>query len=191
RTHRQWQAQQAAQAAALSESGPLWQALRKTREDTSPAAMIASLYGTGPTGRPNTKAAAHALGVSQRTVQRWISTGVLPPTSRPAGEVISAYQQWRTSPAGRAAAISPGRQARLRNRGTSMIFLGKIAISNDPRNNTTRSVTVDINGPAMSRILDAALAGDDPGAHAALEDAFGQAFGGSLNLDISSLTTYR
>src|SRR5690625_939931 len=54
RTHRQWQAQQAAQAAALSESGPLWQALRKTREDTSPAAMIASLYGTGPTGRPNT-----------------------------------------------------------------------------------------------------------------------------------------
>ena len=181
--------QQAAQAARPVSR--LWQGLRKTAPDTSPAGMIASLYGTGPRGGPNTRAAAADLGVSQRTVQRWIQSGYLPPDSRPAQQLAAAHQQWASSPAGRRAQLNPRREARLRNRGTSMIFLGKIAISHDPRNNSTRSTTVDISGPAMARILDASLAGDDDSAHAALEHAFGAAFGGSVSLTIGSLTTYQ
>lgn len=170
----------------------VWGAMRKTREDNSPAGMISALYGSTSRGRPDTRAAAAALGVSQRTVQRWVKEG-LPASSRSGGaeRLAAGHQQWKNSADGRRAQLSPRRESRLRNQGTSMVFFGKIAVSSDPRNQVRRSTTIDISGESMGRILDAALRGDDLGAHDALEDAFGEAFGGSVSLEITSAETYR
>lgn len=169
----------------------LWGALRKTRENNSPGAMVESLYGRTARGGPDTRAAAADLGVSQRTVQRWIKDGLPAARSAGADQLAAGHDQWKNAPEGRRAQLSPRREARLRNQGTSMVFFGKIAVSSDPRNAARRSTTITIGGEQMGAILDAALAGDDRGAHAALEDAFGEAFGGSVSLEIGSAETYR
>lgn len=179
------------EVATSSSIEALWAAVRKTREDTSPTGMVLAVYGTTSRGGPNTKAAAEALGVSQRTVQRWLKSGLPKARSAAADALTGGYQAWKNTTDGRRAQLSTRREARLRNKGTTMIFYGKIAVSSDPRNGVNRSTTVDISPENMNRILDATLAGDDAAAHAALEDAFGEAFGGSVSLDITSARTFR
>lgn len=167
----------------------LWAALRKTPDRAADAgSMVRDLYGSSPRGGPNTRAAAEALGVSQRTVQRWIKTGMPKRPSEAAERLKGGHQAWAGTPAARRARLSPRREARLRHKGTSMVFFGTIAISGDRRR---RSTTVDITGDQMGRMLDAALANDDAAAHRALEDAFGAAFGGSVSLTIEQLETFR
>ena len=171
--------------------GPLWEAMRKSPEQPAgPSQMVSDLYGVTPRGNPDTRAAAEDLGVSQRTVQRWLQRG-LPSRSRSGGaeQLASGHRGWRDSAGGRRAALSPRREARLRNKGTTIQFLGTITISGDRRR---RSTAVPIDGAQAGRILDEILAGNDPAAHQALEDAFGDAFGGSVTLsDISSLNTFK
>jgi transposase len=173
----------------MSAAGSLWAALRKSRERPVTAqSMVQDLFGTSARGGPNTRAAAEALGVSQRTVQRWIKTGKLPTRSEAAERLQNNHQAWQATPEARQAAISPRREARLRNQGTSMVFYGTIAISSDRRR---RGMTVDLTGAQMGRILDAAKANDDALAHQELENAFGAAMGGSVSLTIEKLETYR
>lgn len=174
-----------------SRLGALWAAVRKSPDRPASADnLVRDMYGLSPRGGPNTKAAAQDLGVSQRTVQRWIKDGMPKGRSRSGGpeQLKADHQAWKNSSAGRRAALSPRREARLRNQGTSMVFFGKISISGDQRR---RSTTVDITGTQMGQIIDANLAADDVAAHAALEDAFGNAFGGSVSLEIDRLDTYR
>lgn len=168
----------------------LWAALSKSKDaPVEPGGMVGDLFGLTPRGGPNTKAAAEALGVSQRTVQRWIQQG-LPKRSRTdvPEQLKRRHQAWRKGPGGRRAAMSTRREARLRNKGTTVNFLGNITISADKRK---RSTSVPLSGEQMSRLLDAAMAGDDLAAHEALENAFGDAFGGSVQLEIDGLETYR
>lgn len=172
--------------------GPLWAAMRKTPDTSTgdPAQMVSDLYGTTRRGKPDTRAAAADLGVSQRTVQRWIQRG-LPRKSRSGGseQLANRHQGWKASPEGRKASLSSRREARLRNKGTTIQFLGVITISGDRRR---RSTSVPLNGDQTGLILDPLLAGDDAAAHRALEDAFGDRFGGSVSLsDIDSLDTFK
>lgn len=169
----------------------LWAAVRKAPErGRTPNEMVADLFGTTRRGTPNTRAAADELGVSQRTVQRWLKQGRLPARSRTdaAERLQRAHNRWKNTPTGRQAAISPRREARLRRQGTTMRFLGTVTISSDKRR---RSTTVQVTGDQMGRILDASLSGNDAAAHRELEDAFGQAFGGSVSLSIDELDTWR
>lgn len=172
--------------------GRLWDAIRKGPERAADAAqMVTDLYGVTPRGKPDTRAAAQDLGVSQRTVQRWLQRGLLPSRSRSGGaeRLASGHQGWRQSPAGRRAALSPRREARLRNKGTTIRYLGVITISADRRR---RSAVVPLDGERMGRILNQILAGNDAAAHRELEDAFGDRFGGSVTLsDIDSLDTFK
>jgi hypothetical protein len=169
----------------------LWDAVRKTPEKApAPESMVRDLYGVTRRGTPDTKTAAEQLGVSQRTVQRWLKQG-LPRRPRSTGpdRLRQAHRAWKASPAGRRAALSPRREARLRNKGTSMVFYGTVRVSADQRR---RGTTVTIGGQRMGQILDATLAGNDQLALARLEDAFGDAFGGSVTLvDIEQLDTFR
>jgi hypothetical protein len=167
----------------------LWDAVRKTPEKApTPESMVRDVYGVSRRGTPDTRAAAQQLGVSQRTVQRWLKEGM--PRRSPAADALAQrHRGWRDSAAGRRARLSTRRESRLRNKGTSMLFYGKVRISADERR---RGTTVTIDGERMGRMLDAALAGNDQLALAELEDAFGDAFGGSVTLvDIEQLDTFQ
>ena len=171
-----------------SRAEALWDAVRKTPEKTStPESMVRDLYGETRRGTPDTKAAAEQLGLSQRTVQRWLKQG-MPKKSSAADNLNQQHGTWRNGPAGRRARLSPRREARLRNKGTQMVFYGKVRISADERK---RGTTLTVDGERMGQILDAALAGNDQLALARLEDAFGDAFGGSVTLvEIDQLDTF-
>lgn len=166
----------------------LWAAVRKTPEKApTPGSMVADLFGRTRRGTPDTKAAAAQLGVSQRTVQRWVKEG-MPRRSTAADGLTRQHGAWRDSADGRRARLSTRREARLRSKGTQMVFYGTVRISSDQRK---RGTTVTLDGNRMGQILDAALAGNDRLALARLEDAFGDAFGGSVDLvEIDQLDTF-
>lgn len=136
---------------------------------------------------PDTRQAAAQLGVSQRTVQRWVQQGT-PRRSTAADALNQQRGAWRNSPAGRRTSLSTRREARLRNKRTSMVFYGKVRISAELRR---RGTTITVNGDRMGRILDAELAGNDQLALSHTEDTFGDAFGDSVTLvDIEQLDTF-
>ena len=172
-----------------SKAEALWAAVRKSPDKpATPGSMIQDVFGVTRRGTPDTKAAAAALGVSQRTVQRWVKEG-MPKRSGAADGLVQQHGQWRNSAAGRRARLSTRREARLRKQGTTMVFYGKVRISSDERK---RGTTVSVDGDRMGQIIDAALAGNDQLALARLEDAFGESFGGSVSLvEIDQLDTFR
>lgn len=166
----------------------LWDAVRKTPEKApTPGSMVRDLFGETRRGTPNTRAAAAQLGVSARTVQRWIKQG-MPKKSQAADGLAQQHRTWLGSVAGRRARLSTRRESRLRNKGTQMVFYGTVRISSDQRK---RGTTVTVGPERMGRILDASLAGDDTTALSQLEGAFGDAFGGSVQLpEIDQLDTF-
>lgn len=163
----------------------LWAAIGRdaATEPGDARALLTDLYGTNRRGGVNTRAAAAALGVSARTVQRWVKTGRLPENAN--GQ--RARRDWRASGQARAARMNPRREARLRNRGTNITFKGLITVSRSDRRR--RSVSLELDGEQLGAILDALLAGNDQAAHDALEDAFSEALGGDVELVIESLST--
>lgn len=169
-------------------SEKIWEAaVPKPSRPPTPRVMLTQLFGKGPRGGVNTKAAAQALGVSARTVQRWIKTRKLP-DSGAANALRQRHEQWSNTPAGRKSAL--GRKNRDRIAGAKGIqFWGQLAISGDVRNR--RGMEIKGWTPAhMDRLLDRLAAGDDPGAHAALEDLISNsaAWGGDVEIRIDQIT---
>ncbi|WP_286690296.1 MULTISPECIES: hypothetical protein [unclassified Aeromicrobium] len=78
------------------------------------------MHGSTNRGGPNTRAAA-------------------------ADALASSYQAWADTAAGKRVQLSTRREARRRNRGTTMVVYGEVAISADLRNDGTRSTAVDIS----------------------------------------------
>lgn len=169
----------------LTERHQAWENTPAGQQGATIGQQIAHLYGTTSRGQPDTRAAAEALGVSQRTVQRWVAQDRTP-DSGPGQQLTSQHQAWRDTAAGRQGQIDARREAQLRQRGTVIRFTGRIKISSDDKHRTT---SVVITGEEMAAILDAALNGDDNGALQALEDAFSNAFGGSVSLTPTDLQT--
>ena len=151
----------------------------------TPAQVLTRLYGTGPRGGLNTRAAAAALGVSARTVRRWAQQGI--PASAGGQQLQTTYQAWEASPAGRAVTLE-GVEAAKRGQPMAIAFRGKVIISNDPRNNINRSLSFTLSPAETNMLLDAGRVGGEPNLHAALEYiAAGKGFGGSVSLDITDL----
>lgn len=147
--------------------------------------MITDLFGTNRRGNPDAKAAAAALGVSERSVQRWIKDGA--PQRGQANQLRQDHDKWKRSPAGRQGRMNSRREKRIRNNGTTIKFKGAIKVSNDKRN---RSITHFLDPDQCAAILDAAQRGDDTAAQEALEQALGDYMGGSVDLEIESLETH-
>ena len=171
-----------------SQRRTLWEAISRTKTsaDVAPGDRLADLYGLTDRGRPNTHAAADDLGVSQRTVQRWIQSGNLP-QNLTGQQVTRQHEDWQNSAAGRVDKLGSRREARLRNKGTTIEYFGMVEISRDRRK---RAVSAQLDGEQMSAIIDALKAGDDAAAHSALEEAFGDLFGGSVTLSPIDISTY-
>lgn len=147
--------------------------------------QIKQTYGTTRHGTPDTKAAAQALGVSQRTVQRWIKTGKLP--SSPKGQAAAEdIQTWRDSPAGRSQRIGPRRSQNL-SKGFKADIMGVFRVSSDERR---RTVKVPFDERHANNVMNAILTGDDDAAHRALEEGYSAEFGGSVEIEIASMRIY-
>lgn len=174
----------------MSPQNPLWRALSRHKDvPANVRDQVGQVYGVDSRGRPNTRAAAEALGVSQRTVQRWIRADHAPANSH-GQELQRRHTDWQTSPAARSSQIAAGRLNRLRSQGTTLRIAGTFQISSDKR---ARTLAIEMTGEQMSKILDAALQGDDRAAHQELEDALGDNyFGGNVAIThISDMDTYR
>lgn len=150
----------------------------------TPRAMVARHYGKGPRGGLNTKAAAEDLGVSQRTVQRWIKDRRMPETSEGGDRLKQKHEAWKESPDGRRSALGRKRKDELLAART-VNMNGQVKVSKDVRPRT--GLEVGITEGDMARVVDALASGDDAGAYAILEDVFGDAFGGSVGLSFEKV----
>lgn len=145
--------------------------------------QLTQVYGRGPRGGPDTKRIADLFGVTQRTVQRWVKAGKLPESTH-GQAAVDDIAAWRESPAGRTALLGPRRSERLATEGFAATIEGTYKISRETRH---RTVTAAIDAAQAREIIDALRAGDDTAAHAALENAFGDAFGGSVKITIDHM----
>lgn len=163
----------------------LWAAFGRdaAREPDDVRTLLTDLYGANRRGGVNAKSAAADLGVSERTVQRWVQTDRLPDNTN--GK--RARSDWHRSVEVRAGKMNSRRESRLRSKGTTVRFTGTLTISRDKRRRT--DLPIILTGEQAGDILDALLAGNDEDARLALEDAFGDALGGDVELAIEALAT--
>ena len=164
-------------------SGP-WRYLGGLIENTPrPQArtMLRDLFGRGSRdrSRPDTAAVAEALGVTQRSVQRWVRDNKLP-----AGRRAELQARWDDSPAGRKRRISQAAQNAFRS-GSQMaaVVHAKIEISDDRRNGKDRYFTLTFGSEDSSALMNAVLAGDDAEAERIWEGALESGFGGGVGID--------
>lgn len=154
-------------------------------EPPTSATVITRLYGTGPRGGINTRAAAADLGVSARTVRRWAHQGI--PASAGGTRLQHDYRAWEDTPVGKSVTLEAVESAK-RNQPMAMAFYGKVIISSDPRNATNRSLSFTLSPSESNLLLDTAQAGGEADLQAALEHiASTKGFGGGVSLDIADL----
>lgn len=182
-----WQQQIQSQQPQLSfEDTPrgserIWQQLAPQDQErpSTPRSMITRLFGKGPRGGPNTRAAAEALGVSQRTVQKWIHDRRLP-KSEGGQKLNSQHQDWRNNtPEGRKHSlgrVKGGLRIRDRlNKSRRIYFTGNVKISSDVRHRM--GMQIDLSDGDMQLLLDKASVSDADG-HQALEYLVGKSMFG-------------
>lgn len=166
----------------------VWQAMKDAAgTPTKPTAreVLGDLFGT-KAGTPDTTKAANKLGVSRRTIQRWIQQDKLPANAK--GQALAKrHQRWENeSKAGQAKVFSAVAD-KAGATGLSVQFRGKIAISSDRRNGQSRSIGFALSSDEVA-FLAAAGEGGRADLHAAFEHiAGGKGFGGSVQLDIDDL----
>lgn len=164
-------------------TGP-WQyfgSLLETSPRPRARTLLRDLFGRASRDRtrPDTARVAAALGVTQRTVQRWVHDNKLPAARRAALQA-----QWDNSPAGRRRRISPAAQHMFHSgRQVSCIVHAKIEISQDRRNGQDRYFTLTFDGNDPAALMDAMLAGDDAEAERIWTNALESGFGGGVGID--------
>lgn len=122
-----------------------------------------------------TRAAADALGVTTRTVQRWTTTTGAQKRNAPAAKVAQLRTAVRDSPAVRAQLVGQRRAARLRNSGTSVRIKGMQGVSSEYARR--RHITTAMPGRRIEPALTAWLGGDDDAAAAAFLREFVPEYG--------------
>lgn len=174
-----------------SGSDKIWPAIsRASAAAKSVADMVKDLYGSGPKGGPDYKAAGEALGRHPSTIRSWNRTGL--PRSGSAVDLKDNHSSWSSGPEGRRDSLNSRRESRLRNSGTSLVISGRFRVSDGEDNRGVRTVSVTLSGARMNAIMDALLAGDDARAHRILEEAVGdKGFGATPDIDIAGIRTLR
>ena len=170
------------------------EAVTRTKANTTPPnlqRMLTEVYGTGRGGRPNTKAAAADLGVSQRTVQRWVTNASQRNKVNPEklAQVEQKLRAKRDSPEHRRAQLSQAREKRLRRSGAQVRFNGRVSVSSDRRK---RKIEYRFTGDQLDPVIDAYLQGGEQGARQAFEDMLNDYYAEGLGIDsIDSLEFLR
>lgn len=149
----------------------------------TPLAAMQKLYGKGRGGKGvNTKAAAQDLGVSQRTVQRWVKDRRTP-KSEAGARLTQQYQAWQNTPRGRASALGRRHQGAVREaKRFTITCTVKISTDVGKRTNMAIDIADDSRGD-WNLMVDHMIAGDDAGMHDYLERVTGQSgFGGDVEI---------
>lgn len=148
--------------------------------------MLRDLYGRGRDAlKPDTARAAAALGVSRRTVQRWVQQGRLPAPGR-SPHADQVRTQWADSPAGRARRI-PADTRRKLTAGAPVLgrVTGKVWVSSDSRNGSDRTFSVHFDADEAASFYQAMINANDEGAYAAFHAATVRGFGGSVDVHVN------
>lgn len=147
-------------------------------------------YGENSRGGPDTKAAADALGVTQRTVQRWIKGQHAPGrenTERVDQMKTEATEKRFQSPEWRAQQITEKQRARIEKQGlTISAFSGMLRVSKERRHRDLGSFKVE-DPDTRKAILDAQMSGDQEAIRAAYEDAISANVVGGQSVSIDAL----
>lgn len=147
-----------------------------------PNTMLRDLFGRGRRDhtRADTGRAAEELGVSQRTVERWIQKKKIP-----AAREQEIRQRWEESPAGRKRRIDPAAQ-RLFVSGQPIACTveADVTISNDRRNGTPRAFTLVFGADEAQGIMQSMIQGDEDEAERVWDQVVERGFGGSVDMDI-------
>lgn len=159
-------------------SRSFWEAITGNPRQRPLRDQLKQMFGKNARGGPDTAAAAAELGVSPRTVQRWLQKGAVPKSPR-GQQYTQTRQAWEGSAAGRQRRRTTADEKKLRTSGGVIAFRGNVQVSKD---RYFRTVNISVDTAEAAGVLDALRAGDDAEAHRILEDAFGQACGGSVSL---------
>lgn len=182
------------QNSARSTPSSVSEAVTRTQADTTPPnlqMMLTEVYGAGRGGRPNTKAAAADLGVSQRTVQRWVTNASQrnKVSAAKLAQVEQKFQTKQNSPTHRRTQLSPAREKRLRTTGAKVRFNGTVSVSSDRRK---RKIEYRFTGDQLDPVIDAYLQGGEKGARQAFEDMLNDYYAEGMGIDsIDSLEFLR
>lgn len=123
---------------------------------------LRAAFGPGPRGAVvNAKAAAEALGVSTRTVQRWVKGEIRNPKADHVQAITKAARQAASTKAGRKAALAVARDDRASKRGATLTIKGRQGPLDYERHG--RSVTLDLDPSQVRAMRDAWEAGGDNG----------------------------
>lgn len=130
--------------------------------------QLLAAFGASPRdpSRPNTSAAAKALGVTQRTVQRWIATGDRQrqrPREQTMKKITTRARQAVTTKRGRQRSIAT-RAASLSKTGMRLSLTGMQGPERGPDYERFRTVAFDFDPQLAQSFMSAYIAGGDAAA---------------------------
>ena len=171
----------------------LWASVAdKPVPNAKPATMMRDLYGKAAgsrgAGRPDTAAAAAGIGVSRRTVQKWIRDGMPAPGRSAKADRLRA--QWAASPAARKRQISPARRAQmLPPAGSTIAVRGTFVVSGtDKSSNAVRTVNIHSFDPEQrKKMIDSLVAGDEEAAYDAFVAGLNTDFSGDVDVAVTDI----
>ncbi|PPG77512.1 XRE family transcriptional regulator [Rathayibacter rathayi] len=135
--------------------------------------MLSTLYGTSRRGEStiDTRAAAKGLGVSQRTVQRWLKAD-----TKPAGvnlqKLTKKSRQAATTKRGRAATVRRTANPDFKKNGVKVEIRGWQGPTNDPDYKRNRRAMQNLTPEQYEGLLDAYAQGGDEAAMVYVQAVF-------------------
>lgn len=157
-----------------------------TGKSENTPAMLRTLYSR-PDGKVDTRQAAKALNVSQRTVQRWIKGEQKPKTDN-LTRINRAARQAATTKAGRKKAIRSQLNGRLAQRGAKITIRGHQGVSGNNAHGDSyarfRAATLKLTPEEVQDLLHAYADHGDTGLHDYLQQQYSENYGaGQWNMD--------
>lgn len=128
--------------------------------------MVISAFGTNKRGGPNTRAAAEQLGVSQRSVQRWIAGEDRKQRNAPRSDRLSTLRikarQAATTKKGRKASLDQSRARFAGRKSAKLTTHGLQGPEGGGKGYTRmRTVSVELSGTDVDAMFDAYERGGD------------------------------
>lgn len=128
--------------------------------------MLTSAFGTNARGGPNTRAAASELGVSQRTVQRWIAGENRKQRNAPRADHLSTLRtkarQSTTTKKGRKAALDQSRSRFASRKSAKLTTHGLQGPEGGGKGySRMRTVSLELSGTDIDAMFDAYEKGGD------------------------------